>query len=336
VTTIYDVARAAGVDPSTVSYALSGKGTLSQATRARVTQCAQDLGYRPNQVARSLISRRTKTIGLIIPDICHPFFAEVARAVERSAHERGYRVFVTNTLHDEQLGQELLDDLTVRRVDGVIVAPGGVSRRTIDAARDAGFPLLCCFWEEAKVDVPTRVTIDFEAGGRLAAQHLLSLGHRRIGLVTHLKDELTADHHLRVAGFQRALAERGEPLSRDLVRLGDSSVELGRVAALELLEVPEPPTAIFATNDLMAIGALSAAWARGIQVPADLSVVGFDDIVTAAYTVPPLTTVRVDKVAVMASAVDGLLAAQRDEVGTAPQQLVPTLVVRHSTTRAPA
>ena len=330
--TIYDIARAAGVHPSTVSYALSGKGTLSHQTRERVIECAQQLGYRPNYVARSLIKRETKTLGLIVPDISHPFYAEVAQAAERVAHDKGYRVFVASTLHDEQLGRELLDDLSARWVDGVIATPGGLSVGAIREARGAGLPLLCCFWEEAKVCMPMAVELDFEAGGRMAAEHLWSLGHRRLGLVTDLRDGSPPDHHLRVTGFKNAIEVKGQVLEQSLVRVGKSSVEMGRALALELLELAEPPTAIFATNDLLAMGVLTAAWARGVHVPTELSVVGFDDLVTAAYSVPPLTTVRVDKAEVVAMTLDSLLMPLAGEVRSRPILLAPTLVVRHSTT----
>jgi DNA-binding LacI/PurR family transcriptional regulator len=334
-TTIYDVARAAGVDSSTVSYALSGKGTLSEATRARVIECARELGYRPNYVARSLVKRETRTLGLLVPDLSQPFYAELAQVAERVAHEKGYRVFVMSTLLDDELGRELLDDLSDRRVDGVIAVPGGIAPRAIHEARDAGLPILCCFWEEAKVDVPTSALVDFEAGGKIAADHLWNLGHRRIGLVTDLKGELEADHHLRVAGFQGALASRGQCFDPHLVGFGKSSVEASRDAALELLDAPEPPTAIFATSDIYAIGVLTAAWTRGVHVPADLSVVGFDDIVTSAYTVPPLTTIRIDKAAVMTVALESLMARVRDGSEAGSSLFVPSLVLRHSTGQAP-
>jgi DNA-binding LacI/PurR family transcriptional regulator len=330
-TTIYDVARSAGVDASTVSYALSGKGTLSQATRARVIACARELGYRPNYVARSLVKRETRTLGLLVPDLSHPFYAELAQVAERVAHGKGYRVFVMSTLHDEELGQELLDDLSDRRVDGVIAVPGGVAAEAIHEARDAGLAVLCCFWEEAKVDVPSASRVDFETGGRIAADHLWGLGHRRIGLVTDLKGDREADHHLRVAGFQRAVASKGHNLDPRLVTPGMSTVEASRDAVLRMLDSSEPPTAIFATSDIYAIGALTAAWTRGLSVPGDLSVVGFDDIVTSAYTVPPLTTIRIDKAAVMTAALESLISGAECGFDDEASRLVPTLVERHST-----
>src|SRR5579862_3549730 len=125
--TLLDIARDAGVTPSTVSYALSGKGTLSAATRARIIKCAQDLGYRPNMVARGLVMQRTQTIGLLVGDIANPFYSAATQIVERTAYRSGYRVFFGNTDRDDQLGHSLLDDLVARRVDGIIAMPGGLS-----------------------------------------------------------------------------------------------------------------------------------------------------------------------------------------------------------------
>lgn len=333
-TTIYDVARAAGVDSSTVSYALSGKGTLSKATRTRVVECARELGYRPNYVARSLVKQETRTLGLIVPDLSHPFYAELAQVTERVAHEKGYRVFVVSTLLDEALGRELLDDLADRRVDGVIALPGGISAAAIREVRKAGLPVFCCLWEEAKVDVSAPMGVNFERGGALAANHLWELGHRKIGLVTELRGEHEADHHLRVSGFLNSLAHNGHALHPSQIGLGESSVEAGRDAALRLLDGTEPPSAIFATSDIHAIGVLTAAWTRGIEVPGDLSVVGFDDIVTSAYTVPPLTTIRIDKAALITAALESLIARLGDEREMQPFALIPDLVLRHSTSPA--
>jgi len=314
-----------------VSYALSGKGTLSEATRKRVVDCARELGYRPNYVARSLVKRETLTLGLLVPDLSHPFYAESAQVAERVAHEKGYRVFVMSTLHNEVLGQELLDDLSHRRVDGVIAVPGGIAAEAILAASANGLSVMCCLWDEAKVDVPASVTVDFRAGGRIAADHLWGLGHRRIGLVTELRGEAEADHHLRVAGFRDALNSKDHSLAPELVAIAESSVEAGRDAALRLLELPQPPTAIFATSDIHAMGALTAAWTRGLHVPRDLSVVGFDDLVNSAYSVPPLTTIRIDKAAVMTATLESLIARIQGHSNTVPSHLVPSLVVRHST-----
>jgi DNA-binding LacI/PurR family transcriptional regulator len=330
-TTIYDIAKAAGVTATTVSYVLSGKGAISPATRARVLKCAQELGYRPNLVARSLTKQETRTIGLVMPHFLNPFYAGIAEVVERRAYASGFRTMITNTYEDERLGQELLEDLAARRVDGIIALPGGLSFQSIQSMVASGLPVVCCLWEEEMQAVSPSVGLDFALGGRLVAEHLLALGHRRIGMVVDGTPDGRVDHHLRFSGCKEVLAHAGYPLDPALLRWGNSSLESGEAAARELLALPAPPTAIFATNDLMAMGVITAAWDLGIHVPRDLSVIGFDDIVIAAYTAPPLTTVMIDREALINNAMDVLLRMIEGRRVTIPPLLVPRLVTRKST-----
>jgi DNA-binding LacI/PurR family transcriptional regulator len=330
-TTIYDIAKAAGVTATTVSYVLSGKGAISQATRARVLQCAQELGYRPNLVARSLTKQETRTIGLVMPHILNPFYAGIAEVVERRAYVSGFRTMITNTYEDERLGQELLEDLAARRVDGIIAMPGGLSFQAIQSMVASGLPVVCCLWEEETEPVSTSIGLDFALGGRMVAEHLLELGHRRIGVVVDGTPEGRVDHHLRFSGCKEVLAQAGYPLDPAILRWGNSSLESGEAAAYELLKLPVPPTAIFATNDLMAIGVITAAWNLGIHVPHDLSVIGFDDIVMAPFTAPPLTTVAIDREALINNAMDVLLDMIEGKPAVLPPLLTPRLMKRKST-----
>ncbi len=332
--TLRDIAKATGTTVSTVSYALSGNGTIADETRARIIACAQELGYRPNLVARSLVTQRTCTIGLIVTDIANPFYGAVAQAVERAAYRAGYRVFFVNTDRDERLGLELLTDLTARRVDGIIAMPGGLSVATIRSVTSTDLPIVWCMWEEEQQHhLSPAVGVDLAMAGRLVAEHLVALGHRRVAIVTHGTEPngLTMGHRLRLQGYSEGLAHAGCPLDASLVRLGNSTIESGHAAALELLTLPSPPTAIFATNDLMAIGVLAAMRERGLQVPSHMSVVGFDDIITAAYLDPPLTTVRIDIAALMIAATTLLLRAIAGEAVVSSPLLATTLVVREST-----
>ncbi len=330
-TTIYDIAKAAGVTATTVSYALTGKGSVSNATRARVLKYARELGYRPNLVARSLITRQTRTIGLVMPMIVNTFYAQMAEVVERRAYASGFRTFVTNTYEDEQLGFELLEDLAARRVDGVIAMPLGLSFAAVQSMADSGLPVVCCMWEENDEKISLCVGVDFAAGGRAAAEHLLALGHRRIAVVAHGTPGGRLNHHLRVSGFREALALAGYPLDPSLLKFGDSSLESGSLAARELLALPTPPTAIFATNDFMAIGVIATAWKMGVHVPEDLSVVGFDDIILASYTAPPLTTVVMDIAILAEKSLDVLLGLIEGRPVVSPALITPALVTRGST-----
>jgi DNA-binding LacI/PurR family transcriptional regulator len=332
-TTIYDIARAAGVTAATVSHVLSGKKPVSEATRQKVMKYIDELGYRPNLLARGLITRSTRTIGLIVPIISNPFYAEVIDAAERIAHRAGFRIMATNTQDDTLLGQEILEDLHARRVDGIIVmgGSGGLSIPAINTLISHGFPMLSCIWDEETERIAPNVSFDYLAGGRLVAEHLLALGHRRIGIIAHGVAEKGPQHHLRVSGCLEALAEAGYPFDATLLTYGDSSLQSGKDAALQLLARLDPPTAIFATNDLMAIGALSAAWERGLHIPRDLSVVGFDNIELTTYTTPPITTVIIDRVALMEKSVEMLLALIEGKHVDVPPTLKPVLAVRGST-----
>jgi LacI family transcriptional regulator len=194
-----------------------------------------------------------------------------------------------------------------------------------------GLPVVGCLWDEEEQMLRTTVGFDYFTGGRLVAEHLLELGHRRIGIIAHGVIGERPQHHLRVSGFVEALTAAGYPLDLALLLYGDSSAPSGEVAALRLLAFPDPPTAIFATNDLMAIGILSAAWKLGLCVPHDLSVVGFDDIVLASYMTPPLTTVLMDRIALMEKSTQILLDMIEGKHVVSPPLLAPILVVRAST-----
>lgn len=333
--TIYDVARAAGVTAATVSVALSGKGVVNRETRARILRCAEELGYRPNLVARSLSTRRTQAIGLVVLNVGNPFYAEVALAVERRARESGYRVLFANTDGDEELGRELLEDLVARQVDGIIAMPGGLPSDAVRAVASEGLPTVACMWEEQDATLTPAVDVDFVTGGRIVGEHLLALGHRRIAVIAEGTPGESIAHHLRVSGFSQALTAAGVEQQEDLFCLGDSSIASGRTAAQMLLERKSPPTAVFATNDMMAIGVLMEARARGMHVPQDLSVAGFDDIFLAECMNPSLTTVRIDKTELMSAATDLLLRAIDGEQITSLEPFVPRLVWRESTA-APA
>jgi DNA-binding LacI/PurR family transcriptional regulator len=333
VVTLHDVAKAAGVTPSAVSYALAGKGTLSAATRARILQCARELGYRPNLVARGLVTQQTHTIGLIVGDIANPFYGVAAQVVERTAYRAGYRAFFVSTDRDEHLGEELLADLTARRVDGILAMSGGLPPGMVRSTMAAGMPVVWCMWEDEGRDLTPAVELDYYAGGQAVAEHLVALGHRRIAIVTHRPNPgaTVHEHRLRVAGCRATLAAAGCPFDEALLAFGDSTVESGLAAGCALLTQPGPPTAIFATNDLMALGVLGAARELGVPVPDALSIVGFDDILATAFAGPPLTTIHIDVAGLMTNATALLLEMIAGKELIVPPDRTPTLVVRGST-----
>jgi len=287
-----DVARLAGVSRATVSYVINeqsgGNVRISDETRQRVWAAVKELGYQPNILARSLRSGETRTIGLIIPDCANPFFAEVARGIEDAAFEHGYNVVLCNS--DGDLVKELryLDVLASKQVDGILLVAAGASAENLRALAARGIPVVVVDRElpDAKVD---SVLTDNERGGWLATHHLLSLGHTRISCIAGPSDVTPSAE--RVAGYRRALREVAVPVDEALIVRGDFQCESGHRAAAELLARRDPPTAIFACNDMMALGAVGMAASIGLKVPTDLSVVGFDDVRLASYSNPPLTTI---------------------------------------------
>lgn len=335
-TTIYDIAKAAGVTATTVSNVLSGKGSVSAATRARVLQYVRELDYQPNLIARSLIKGRSGMIGLVMPGIDNPFYSETATEVERLAYAANLRVFITALSRNDQKGQKMLGDLVSRRVDGFLITSGGCSLQTIHSVTFPRLPIVYCFWE--KYELPedvTAVALDLAQGGRLAAEHLLEQGHRRMGIITDISADGTDAHHPRTRGFQQALAQRGLSFDPQLLQGGKSTMEGGKAAALQLLTLPNRPTALFVTNDNMAIGALAAAWELGLQVPHDLSLVGHDNIAQAAYLVPPLTTIAIDRVTLLSHAMQLLLKAIEGQEVISPPTFPVSLLIRGSTGPCP-
>jgi LacI family transcriptional regulator len=286
-----DVAERAGVSVATVSYVINhGPRPVSADARERVEAAIAELGYVPNELARSLRLQQTSLVGLIIPSLANPVYAEVARALERICTQAGMLVVLCNSDRVEERERRFVHMLRAKQVDGVVVIPHGEAQALLQPLLDAQIPVVVL---EHAVDALPCILIDEPAGGRLATGHLLDLGHRRIALIRrHPTRALSRQRH---AGYREALAARGLPYDPALViHCGPGQAE-GYGAMQRLLALPQPPTAVFAHNDLLALGALRAAADAGLRVPHDLSIVGYDDIANAAYFTPALTTVRIPK-----------------------------------------
>jgi DNA-binding LacI/PurR family transcriptional regulator len=327
--TIYDIAKAAGVAKSTVANALSGKGTVSETTRQRILHYAQEMGYRPNVLARSLYNHKTLTIALILPTITNPFYPEIIEAIERTASERDYQTLFSNTHLNFEVGRQQMERMMSRWVDGYIIM--GCSMDIADVVRyfKQGLSIVLCDWQENEVpEGLPHVSVDFYHAGQLAAQHLLDLGHRRVAVIS---DE--PQQTLRVEGFTAVLQSAGLSLSPFLKEAGASTLESGYAAAKKILQQPERPTAIFATTDWMAFGAIDAVLDAGLRVPEDVSIIGLDDIMLSAHLRPPLTTVAVPKIQLAREATDLLFKQIDGHKDSVIAPLVePYLVVRESTT----
>ncbi|MGQ9778671.1 MAG: LacI family DNA-binding transcriptional regulator [Bacillota bacterium] len=284
-TTIMEVARAAGVSKSTVSRVLNGV-PVSEETRRRVEAAIEALNFKPNAQARGLSLRRSHLVGVVVPEIARIFYGEVLEGIESALAETGFEMIVCSTRNRQGRELSLTRLLWSKRVDGLIlVTPREFSPRALKALKGE-IPVVLV---DGTSDSFSSISVDNFAGGFMATEHLLRLGHRRIGLILGPD---TQESHQRLRGYKKALEEYHCRFSPELVRSGDYLFASGFAAMEELLALPERPTAVFATSDLMAIGALKAAEAHGIKIPEELALVGFDDIEAARWTSPALTTIR--------------------------------------------
>lgn len=336
--TIYDVAKRAGVAPSTVSRVFNKNASISEKTVARVMQAATELEYDPNPLASALASSRTLMVGLVISDIQNPFSSTLARGVQDSLGRERYITIIVNTDGDPDKELGVLREIYRRGVDGLIITPpqrGNVAehnRYIIDRARKGLSVVTVGNWlKDPKVDY---VTSRAQDGAIAAVDHLVSLGHEKIAFIGgHYTRGIAVGRWL---GYQEALIKHDLPLLLEWMVEADVSINGGEDAMVRLLALANRPTAVLTVNDLVALGAISTCRAQGLHVPDDMSIVGFDDIPFAAVTVPPLTTVAQPAYELGFRAAELLLRRMRN--ADAPQQqavLDCRLVIRQTTTRYP-
>jgi LacI family transcriptional regulator len=287
--TINDVADRAGVSVTTVSMALSGQRPVSEETKARVLQVIAELGYRPNAIARSLRTRRTHTVALLVPDITNPFYPMLARGVDDTLATNGFRLFIANSDASPIKEREFLKQAPASQVDGVIAAVFHLTGVDVDTLGAAGVPIVGLGDALAGPRIDT-VVGDDETGAAATITYLLGRGHTRIGVIAGPAGVRVADARLR--GARRAAKEAGHPIDPRFIERGDFTLADGEKAARSILERSEAPTALVCGNDLMAIGAMNAALAMGLSIPGDVAVVGYDDIDAATLVAPRLTTVH--------------------------------------------
>ena len=292
--TVVDVARAAGVSTATAARALGDYGTVRESTREKVRRAAAELGYRANDIARSMITGRTGTIGVVLADIDNPFFAKLTRGIADRAKQSGYEIVLANS--DEELESEraAVQLLTRKRVDGLIVAPA--SRDDADHLRDAiasGIQLVLADRQVDDLPVDT-VTLRNAAGARDAVSRLIDLGHRRIGYVSgalRSADQRISSGQQRIQGYRRALKDAGVPLRADLIRIGGPKREDAARETAALLALADRPTAIVAADSLISLGVLEELKRQHVAQPQDMSVVGFDDADWATVVTPSLSVI---------------------------------------------
>jgi len=328
--TIYDVARLAGVSTATVSRALNGTGQIAPATRRTIDDAVEQLGYHPNTAARSLVTRSSQTIAVLLPDITNPFYATLVSAVQERALEAGHTMLLCTAEGDPDRAADYLRLLQAKQVDGVLVDGLVLPPARIARFVREGLPIVCLDRDVDYALVPL-VQVNNRRGAKLATAHLLSLGHRRVAHVSGAPNLRISEE--RVAGYTDAHNSFGYAVDPELVAVGGFTEEGGCVATKELLlDVQYPFTAVFAANDLSAVGVISALTESGLRVPDDVSVVGFDDLRLSRFTTPPLTTVHQPAAEIARHATELLLelAAGRP-VEQMRTLLEPELVVRRST-----
>lgn len=286
--TVLDVARLAKVSVSTVSRILNGSARVSAEKRDAVEAAIRALDFRPNLFARSLKMGTTMTVGVVTQDIESPFFTRVMRGVEDALSGSGYAPIIVSGHWNAVEEEERIRLLMARRVDGIVIITGRLEDATVRELAQRQ-PIVMAGREVEAHNVRS-VYFDQEYGGYLATRHLLSMGHRRIAYISGARDQLDAQR--RFAGYCRALQEAGVDYDEVLVQPGDFTENGGVLAMTRLLDSQQAFTAVFAANDQTAIGARMVLHRRGIRVPDDISLVGFDDLPVSAYLTPPLTTVR--------------------------------------------
>jgi LacI family transcriptional regulator len=284
---IGQVAELAGVSATTVSHTLNGRRPVSAATRQRVLDAIAQLGYRPNVLARGLRAGRSLTIGLVIPDITNPFYPLLARGLQDVLGPAGYDEIISNTNGDRELERAALDKMISRQVDGVAFAVFHTHAEDLLPVIEAEIPVVRLGGRQFQHGVDL-VHSDDEGGAAEATRYLLARGYQRIGFVCGQAAQGPAAE--RVAGYQAALRVAGLPTDPELVVHTRFSRAGGAEGVTRLLELPQPPDAVLCANDMMAIGALDVARARGLRVPQELAVMGFDDIEAASLVSPQLTT----------------------------------------------
>ncbi len=339
-----DVARLAGVSRTTVSYVVNnqdgGRVPISEETRQRVLNAIEELGYVPDARAQALRSGNTNTIGLIIPDIHNPHFWQVADGVEQEAYAAGYHILLSSIPPENKFAEDIFRNLAQRRIDGLIMVPSFVyqskeAQKTLAQLVERQVPIVGIMADHENVDLDIdRIIADYHDTTVEVIEYLLSVGHRRIGFIYGIA--VPALGNDRYSAYHQTLQAAGIAIDPDLIVQCGPNIEDSYDATLELLKLPEPPTALLAINDLLAIGALRAIRDQNLSVPHDISLVGYDDIPLAKYLEPRLSSASKNGEKMGREAMQLLLARLQDRTRPRQQIKIPArLYLRESTGPAP-
>lgn len=326
---IKDIAKTAGVSPSTVSRALHHHPRISEERAKEVRELARQMGYSPSVPARSLVTRDTATIGMVITHVSDPFLGRLVRGVEETAQANGYSVFLSSSYRNADLERNVIRDFYERRVTGIIVTGSQIDAGYLQLRKRYPLPIVLVNFR----NYPHSIATDNLSGARQAIEHLVQLGHRRIAYVSN-RHSFRTDLE-REEGYKAILTKYGIPIEESLLVQGDGTLEGGLRAVKRLLALPLPPTAVFCFNDVTAMGVMRGLNAAGREVPRDCSVIGFDDLALAAYYCPPLTTVRQPGYRLGQRAMHMLLQLIQGREDVGAEVLPAELVVRETSGPAP-
>lgn len=326
---IKDIARLARVSHPTVSRALQNSPLVNAKTAEKIRRIAKESGYKASAVARGLVTRRTRTIGLVVTTVADPFTSEVVSGIEQAANDHGYCVFLADSNADPDRERKIVQSFAEQRVDGIIVTSSRVGALYLPLLSEMMVPIILVNDQHPGAFVHS-VMICNQEGSRAAAEHLVGLGHRRIAFIG---DQFGYQSDTeRLAGYKEALEAAGIPIHPELVVRGDGKPEAALCAMNELLALSDPPTAVCCYNDMSALGAMRSIRMHGLRVPEDISVAGFDDLFVASYTDPPLTTVRQPMRRMGQMAMEHLIKLMSGQESVVRIKVKPELIVRQSTT----
>jgi LacI family transcriptional regulator, galactose operon repressor len=332
---IREIAKRAKVSTATVSRAINRVPTVDPQLAKRVWKIVEELGYYPNTQARALVSGRTRIFGLIVSDMTNPFFPEIVQSFEDIAVQHNYEILLTSTVHDTKRMETSVRRMIERRVDGVAILTFGMEESLLEGLRFRKVPLVFVDVGPALPRI-CNIKIDYQRGIRQAVQHLAALRHEKVAFITG--PLLLQSSATRKAAFEGSLREIGMHVDPQLILEGDHTMEGGMRALAELTKRATLPTAVMCSNDMTAIGVMREAYERGISVPQELSVIGFDDVRLSRFFIPPLTTIQMSQVEIARLAFKALLAEVERET-PAPKGteyvLKTDLVLRKSTALAP-
>ncbi|MDH3328753.1 MAG: LacI family transcriptional regulator [Desulfobulbaceae bacterium] len=331
--TIKDVSKLANVSAATVSLAMNGKPGISDATRNRVLKIAEALEYKPNLVARSLVHGRSKFIAMLISSTRNPIFPELAEGVDQALKEKGYSLSIISTNDNEKIEARELQALRYRGFDGVISSSTLINNRELDKLVESGFPVISVLRRDYACRNLNYIVLDDITGAYMAMEHLIRLGHRRIGIIKGPQNTSTGIERLK--GALHAMADYGIQSSDTLIRKGDFFHASGYAAAMDLMRLTPKnrPTALYACNDDMAVGAFDALWKRNIRVPGEVALMGFNNTVVTALNSVAISTISLQKTAMGKYAANRLIEAiesEKSEREPFQVMLKPKLIIRNT------